>query len=62
MTEKRGQNSPKSHNAQPSGSYSSGSFNQAVKGSSKISSASAKCLLRPESPGRQREKLGANGT
>jgi hypothetical protein len=33
MTEKIRQNSPKSDNAQPSGSYSGGSFNQAVKGS-----------------------------
>jgi hypothetical protein len=41
MTAKIRQNSPKSDNAQPSGSYSGGSFNQAVKGSIKIFSASA---------------------
>jgi hypothetical protein len=36
--------SPKSDNAQPSGSYSGGSFNQAVKGSIKIFSASARLV------------------
>lgn len=36
MTDKKGQNSPKSDNAQPSGSYSGGSFNQVFSGSTNI--------------------------
>jgi hypothetical protein len=39
MTEEIRQNSLKSDNAQPSGSYSGGSFNQALRGSIKIFSA-----------------------